>query len=307
MIERLILHAGTPKTGTTSLQLALQRCRTGLASHGIFVPPPTDPPTVELSGSPPLKPKHQFIVRCLRFEAGTQLRQQLAQALAPAPPEAHTAIFSTEGLYHHWWDFNEAAHAELAALTSVYRTEMWVWFRDPYSFFVSSYVQMLRNPVGMNPCYGRAWSPERMLDDPWFARQLDYAGFVRAAAGRLGSDALRLFPWRRRTVSDFFGALGRCDVGTEEPQEHRSPGALAVALLRQANAMAMERSARNRVVRWIAKVDAALGVASPRFDPGPATRQRLQALTAPGLAWLGREWGLCLEPALPGTARPGTR
>src|ERR1017187_7782343 len=38
LVERIILHAGTPKTGTTSLQIALERHRAQIACHGLLYP-----------------------------------------------------------------------------------------------------------------------------------------------------------------------------------------------------------------------------------------------------------------------------
>jgi hypothetical protein len=294
MVEQLVLHAGTPKTGTTSLQRALQQHRAALADRGFFIPPTTDQLVAAATGGAIAKPKHQFLVDALRDRTEKPLRTQLEAALAAAPSSAHTAILSSEGLYHHWWDFADASRAELAGFGRAYQLQLWVWFREPQGFFASSYVQMLKNPPGRVPCYGRDWSPEQMLDDPWFARRLDYAGFVGEAADCLGSGALRLFPWRHRTVHDFLAALGQPDLNVEEPTEHPTPGALGAAMLRALNRGALRGADRAAAVGRIVQLDASLGPASPRFDPGPAVRQRLDALTAPGLAWLRREWGLCL-------------
>jgi len=54
--RRLILHAGTPKTGTSSLQLHLGSNRELLAEKGIYYPPPSET----------RMPKHQQLVGILR-------------------------------------------------------------------------------------------------------------------------------------------------------------------------------------------------------------------------------------------------
>lgn len=295
MIERIVLHAGTPKTGTTSLQIALSTQRQILSRRGIFVPPTVEQEYPTPDGRMGVKPKHQFLVTAMMASDGQVLRVGLEDALRTAPPDAHTAVLSTEGLYHHWWDFTDAAKDSLRALTRTYRVEVWTWFRPPVEFFVSNYIQMLKNPITRVACYGRDWSPDRMLDDPWFAQRLDYAGFARDVSALLGPDALHLFSWRGRTVDDFFSHLGHPALGQSELREHATLGTVGVQMLRLVNARVVPNPTKAKALRLINQLDATLGPASPPFDPGPGARQRVEDLTQVGLEWLHRHHGLELR------------
>lgn len=297
MIERIILHAGTPKTGTTSLQRALYGLRDALSARGVFIPPTSVQHYPTPDGRMEEKPKHQWMVAALTAPAAGTFVAALEKAIAAAPAEAHTAILSTEGLYHHWWDFSDAGKAGLAEVAKRYRVELWVWFRPPLEFFTSSYVQMLKNPIGRVACYGKDLSPAELLDDPWFARRLDYADFLRRTGEILGRDALRPFAWKDRTVRDFLAALGHDDLAAEEPREHRTLGSVGVAMLRLVNARSVPNPVKEEAVRLISQVDAALGEASPEFELDAQTRSRVLDLSGPGLAWLRQEWGLDLGGA----------
>lgn len=295
MIERIILHGGTPKTGTTSLQIALHGLRDALGQRGIFVPPTSAQEYPTSDGRPGTKPKHQWMVGALMAPTADTFLDGLRRALEAAPADAHTAVLSTEGLYHHWWDFSEAGRAALTEISQRHRVELWVWFRPPLDFFRSSYVQMLKNPLGKVWCYGRDLSPRELLDDPWFARRLDYAGFMRDASEVLGKGAVRPFAWRNGTVEDFLSALGHDDLAGEELQEHATLGAVGVAMLRLVNARAVANPVKAEAVRLIGRIDAILGPDSPEFEIDADTLARIAALSSPGLAWLRQEWGLDLR------------
>lgn len=299
MIERIILHAGTPKTGTTSLQRVLFGLRETLGARGVYIPPTTVQQYPTSDGRMEAKPKHQWMVGALMAPTAETFRDGVRSALAAAPANTHTVVLSTEGLYHHWWDFSDAGKAGLAELSKRLRVELWVWFRPPLEFFRSSYVQMLKNPIGRVSCYGKDMSPDELLDDPWFARRLDYAGFVRETAGILGRDAVRPFVWKNSTVRDFLSALGHADLATEEPREHRTLGTVGVAMLRLVNARAVANPVKAEAVRLVSQLDTAMGDASPEFELDAATRARIAALSGPGLAWLRREWNVDL-----GTMQP---
>jgi hypothetical protein len=294
VIERIILHAGTPKTGTTSLQRALHGFREALGARGVFIPPTTVQQYPTPDGRLEAKPKHQWMVGALTAPTAEPFLVGARRALEAAQENAHTAILSTEGLYHHWWDFSDGGKAGLAEIAKRHRVELWVWFRSPLEFFKSSYVQMLKNPLGKVSCYGKDLSPAELLADPWFARRLDYAGFVREASEVLGRDAVRPFAWRNCTVRDFLSALGHGDLAAEEPREHPTLGTVGVAMLRLVNARVLANPVKAEAVRLISQIDAALGDASPEFDLDAESRARVVALSCPGLAWLRQEWDLDL-------------
>ena len=296
MIERIILHAGTPKTGTTSLQIALDRCRADLAGRGFLYPKAIETSYPRADGQLGTKPKHQWLVADLMADDDAAFFEHLGAAIAEASSGVHTLILSTEGLFHHWWDFSSTGRAALATLKRSFRVELWVWFRDPVEFFVSNYIQMLKNPRSPVVCYGQDWSTATMLDDPWFVRRLDYAGFVDEAGAVLGEDAVRAFVYRGRTVADFLAAAGLADIDIPEPREHSTLGQIGVDLLRVLNGRELSSEAKMAAVNAISRLDAELGACSEAFQLDAATIARVRTLAQPGLSRLRRERALELGP-----------
>ncbi len=288
------MHAGTPKTGTTSLQIALERHRALLACHGLLYPT-TMATTYSTSNGTGVKPKHQWLVGGLIAENPCGLRDHLAAALTEASSTTRTVIFSTEGIYHHWWDFSEAGRRELAALSRAYKVELWVWFRDPIRFFTSNYIQMLKNPRTDVTCYGRDWSPDDMLDDPWFVRQLDYKGFVQAVTATIGNGSVRPFVHRGTTVADFFATVGLPAPITPEPNEHATLGSFGVRVLRELNKLELGYETKISAAGLVHRLDVEVGNASQSFQIDPLTRARVLAFSRPSVEWLKGEYGLDLS------------
>jgi len=287
VIRRIILHAGTPKTGTTSLQLYLAAERELLLQHGILYP------RFGTTGDQ-FKPKHQWLVESLHSRFGGELHRKITEAVREADVSTHTLVLSSEGLFHHWQDFSTAGRRALAALARDFHVEIWVWFRDPISFVQSNYIQMLRNPLSRNVfCYGKDLSPEEMLKDPWFARQLDYMGFVSDAEQVVGNGAVRPFSYTGDTIRAFCDALGI--AGAQRPISRSNPafGALAVELLRILNRRDLGRD-KERAVKIIATLDAARTERQP-FTISPAVTRTIQDICLPGLRVLEAKFGLYLH------------
>ena len=135
--RRLILHGGTPKTGTSALQWCLDANRNVLAQRGFWYPPP----------SSRREPKHQELVAALLADDETRFAKTIESASRDAPAGVHTVILSAEGIFNHWWDYSVAAKGMLRCLADAFDFELCVWFRDPASFAAALYAQYLRNPV----------------------------------------------------------------------------------------------------------------------------------------------------------------
>ena len=294
MVERIILHAGTPKTGTTSLQIVLERHRDELASRGLFYPKTM---ATRYAGGEGIKPKHQWLVDDLTAVDAGVLRRHVDAALAEAPACAQTIVFSTEGLFNHWWDFSQAGRTELSVLAREYVVELWVWFRAPIGFFVSLYIQALKNPHAPIACYGQDWSPEEMLDDPWFARHLNYMRFVEEVTETLGEGAVRPYAYRGTTVADFFAAAGLPDFTAPEPKEHATLGKFGVEVLRLLNRLTSSSEAKMECVNLINRLDAELGASWRPFQLKAPVSARILSLSAPSVEWLKRKYAVDLTDA----------
>ncbi|MGV6852728.1 MAG: sulfotransferase family protein [bacterium] len=197
-IKRFILHAGTPKTGTTSLQFFLKEAQDKLKKKGIAYPH---------IFSETYAPKHQWMVPLLLNNKHDIFIEKLSSALTEAGT-AETIILSTEGIYNHWWDFPENSKALLAEVSQYFDFEVWVWFRPHFDFAKSFYLQNLKNPqIPLVQCYGKDLSLPNMLTDPWFRQHLDYIGFIEESKILFGKNAVRAFAFSGDTIKDICDAL----------------------------------------------------------------------------------------------------
>jgi len=167
---KLILHAGTPKTDTTSIQFFLNENRETLLGYGILY---------AQNDGLSIEPKHQWIVGLLQKNNFTSFLDKFEKVISSANEETHTIILSTEGIYNHWWDCSPETKYFLSMLSSHFDVNLWVYFRDPVSFSESLYRQYLKNPqMASIECYGKDLSLDEMMEDEWFKNHLDYVGFL---------------------------------------------------------------------------------------------------------------------------------
>jgi hypothetical protein len=170
---KLVIHAGTPKTGTTSIQTYLSKKQLKLRNKGILYPHNLE----KLHNK--AAPKHQWLEKNLVSTQITFLRENFENIIAQVKDDTHTIILSSEGVYNYWWDFPLESKEILKALDKIFDIHIWVWLREPTAFIESYYKQCIRNPqIWGNPCYGKDLSLSQMLNIEWFSRHLDYQGFV---------------------------------------------------------------------------------------------------------------------------------
>ena len=264
--RRLILHAGTPKTGTTALQWHLASNRERLAELGFWYPAPSRYTH---------EPKHQQLVNGLRSGDATAFREYIEESLCDMPEVTHTIIFTTEGIFNHWWDYTPKARGLLRDLAALFDFELCVWFREPEAFAAALYVQYIKNDRCedvMQNVYGQAIGCLEALKDPWFVRHLDYTGFFHEARHLFGADRVKAFVYTGDTVRDFKAHYG---IGAlpQAPQRHNATlNSLAVHLLRALNRAALKPERRARGVALIEAMDRMVGGWTGRF--GLTERER---------------------------------
>lgn len=227
----LIIHAGTPKTGTTSLQIYLDKKQHKLRGKGILYPHNLD----KLQN--PTAPKHQWFEKNLVTTHVTFFLENFKNIIAQVKPDTHTIILSSEGIYNSWWDFPEESKALLAAVSQLFDTQLWVWFREPLAFIESYYKQCIRNPqIESNPCYGKDLSFAEMLDIPWFAQHLDYQGFIGECQAVFGADNVFGFQYQGDLVQEVIDKLGLATPhDNPTPRLNQSLHSASIALLRTIN------------------------------------------------------------------------
>ena len=278
--RRLILHAGTPKTGTSSLQWYLADHRQALAAQGFWYPPP------EERG----EPKHQRLIALLMHEDESAFVEYCEASLRQMPDHVHSIIFTTEGLFNHWRDFSPQAKSRLRAFASIFDVSLCVWFREPESFAASLYVQYIKNPVPpgidmpQSGVYGRDITFEEAMDDEWFRLHLDYPGFYFEAEALFGSDSVQAFRWSGDTVKTFMQCYG-IDLPYINPPRHntslRKPG---IEIMRIANRYrnALSYSDQERITRIVDEIDSVIGDHGEAFEASEKGRELVGRYTARG-------------------------
>jgi len=93
---KLIIHAGTPKTGTTSLQTYLDKRQRKLRGKGILYPHNLE------KLQHPTAPKHQWFEKNLVTTHLTYFLENFKNIIAQVKEETHTIILSSEGIYNCW-------------------------------------------------------------------------------------------------------------------------------------------------------------------------------------------------------------
>jgi hypothetical protein len=228
---KLIIHAGTPKTGTTSLQTYLDKKQRKLRGLGILYPH-----NLEKSDNP-AAPKHQWFEKNLVTSHVENFLENFKNIIAQVKDDTHTIILSSEGIYNYWWDFPEKSKALLTALNTLFDIEVWVWFREPLAFIESYYKQCIRNPqVASNPCYGKDLSFADMLAIPWFSQHLNYQGFVTDCQNLFGQSKVLAFQYQDDVVQEVMQILGLATPhDNPTPRQNRSLNSASVKLLRTIN------------------------------------------------------------------------
>jgi hypothetical protein len=228
---KLIIHAGTPKTGTTSLQTYLDKKQGKLRGRGILYPH-----NIEKRQNP-TAPKHQWFEKNLVTTHVQHFLENFKNIISQVKNDTHTIILSSEGIYNYWWDFPEPSKAILGELSTLFDTELWVWFREPTDFIESYYKQCIRNPqIESNPCYGKDLSFAQMLDIEWFAQHLNYQGFVSECQDLFGKNKVSAFKYQSDVVQEVALKLGLATPhDNPTPRQNKSLNSASTALLRTIN------------------------------------------------------------------------
>ncbi len=228
---KLIIHAGTPKTGTTSLQTYLDKKQHKLRGKGILYPHNLE----KLQNTS--APKHQWFEKNLVSINLERFLENFKNIISQVKKDTHTIILSSEGIYNYWWDFPDASKEFLCALSKLFDTEVWVWFREPLVFIESYYKQCIRNPqVESNPCYGKDLSFAEMLNIEWFAQHLNYQGFVTECQALFGKSSVLVFKYQGDVVQEVIHKLGLATpYDNPTPRQNKSLNNASIKLLRTIN------------------------------------------------------------------------
>jgi len=228
---KLIIHVGTPKTGTTSIQNYLAKKQGKLRRKGILYP------HNHKNLHNPNAPKHQWFEKNLVTTHLEQFLENFKNIIAQVKEDTHTIILSSEGVYNYWWNFPSESKDVLKELAKHFDIEVWAWFREPLDFIEDYYKQCIRNPqVESNPCYGKDLSFAEMLDIKWFSQHLDYQGFVSECHTLFGKHNVSVFKYEGDVVQKVIKKLGlETPHDNPIPRQNKSLNSASIALLRTIN------------------------------------------------------------------------
>ena len=268
----MIVHVGTPKTGTTALQGFLSTHRSELKSRGILYP--------GTGLSLPGVPKHRWLAFALRDGDRASFDAHVAAVESECDERTRTVILSSEGVFNFWIDCAERAKRWFADLSDRYSVCFWLWLRDPADYCTSWYVQTARMPYDPHtPIWGHAKSPAAFLDDPWVAAHLDYRAIANDIESIFGPGSLYLFDYNGQTVAQACELLEISDLAVSEPRKNLSHMTFsAVELLHVTNAYSLAGNAKRIAIAAIDEIDATIGASAPAFALDYATRERARAL-----------------------------
>ncbi|MCP9884197.1 hypothetical protein KBY97_03510 [Synechococcus sp. ATX 2A4] len=248
--RRLVLHTGTTKTGSTSLQQYLFTNHAALKAQGILYP-------TSISTSD--QPKHQWLIECLARRNQAALTSACEELGTELDEQVHTVVLSTEGLYNHFYDYIHTAKEGLAQLCASIDVEVVVVFRNPFDFSLSSFKQGLINPPNSwSPYYGHTRSLEQLCSDPKWLQRLNFQDFVETWRQLVGKEGMRCFPYSKAILKTLCKHILDFDVSSEHqlPNANRSVGLLGVDLLHVLNRHQLPSDPRALAIEHVRSIDA---------------------------------------------------
>jgi hypothetical protein len=274
---KLIIHAGTPKTGTTSLQTYLDKKQRKLRGKGILYPHNLD----EIQNL--TAPKHQWFEKNLVTTNLQSLLANFKNIISQVKKDTHSIILSSEGIYNYWWDFPEESKNILGELSKLFDVEVWVWFREPLGFIESYYKQCIRNPqVEGNPCYGKDLSFTEMLNIEWFAQHLNYQGFVTECQTLFGENTVSAFKYQGDVVQEVIQKLGLATAhDNPTPRQNNSLNSASIKLLRTINHYDIKAKDKELLMPYLKEINGILGNYSNDSLIDEESRKRVLMVSRP--------------------------
>ena len=264
--RRMILHGGTSKTGTSSLQHCLGANRRTLAEEGWWYPPPS----ITTSD-----PKHQRLVELLRRADEEAFVEYIETALDDMPEHTHTIILTTEGIFNHWWDYPPKAKGILRHLAALFDFELCVWFRPPEDFALAYYIQNIVNPITEDApgnVYGKDIDFTTAMQDGWFRRHLDYLGFYYEAQELFGCGRVKALPYIGDTVRAFLDRYRIQRLSTNDCLHNVTMRSSGVEMMRIVNRFDLDEIAKWRVADLVLEIDGIIDERAERFRLSKAER-----------------------------------
>jgi hypothetical protein len=286
-----VLHIGTHKTGTTSIQMALAGHPEVLEKAGYIYP---------LAGRPYGLAAHHDLALCLRDSRRSNEKERLVAALLAEVRETpYDVILSSEEFIHALYHSPEAFVGFVTAITATCPlVTLVIYVRRQADFLMSNYIERLKYGLDM-PFAAYAL---RRLECDLDEFPLDYS-VILGAAERLANVrvAVRLYEAartrKRGVVEDFLGLLGIPSGALQDIARHNQRGSLHQGFLayHQNRTGRAPTFAERQVIARILP-DVPMTALRPAYSTRLAITQRL----APSNQDIAARYGLaCLAEAEP--------
>jgi len=252
---RLILHIGTMKTGTTSIQQVFDVRRADMLAQGAYYPQSPGTRAHELltyaatNGERGPRPDDPFWRGIDRTERLARFREEFAAEMAAIPPHVNRVVISDER-----FSFYLRTPAHLAALHAMLRPhfdniEVVAYLRRQDSFLASRYAEQLR--------VGAVGEPDHKRDNAERMQDYDYRRLLEDWAAVFGAAAIKPRIYERGahktfdSVSDFMASCGIDLVVNPGDTGARSNPSMNLAgqqVLREVGSMLQKKTGARSVV-----------------------------------------------------------
>ncbi|MFC5528997.1 hypothetical protein [Cohnella yongneupensis] len=284
---KLLIHAGTPKTGTTTFQQSMFAHRDRLLKEGILYP--------DLDIAPGMMKKHQWLVQHLLEEDRASFRSKFDELSdMSVKSRATLVVLSTEGIFNHWSNYSAIARGMLSDLANLFDVSVWCVFREPLAFALSRYGQVVKNPpTKYTPENGTSLSMEDIIQYPSFRKRLDYANFIYGIESLFGKESIVVTQYESADILvQARSILGVSDTTLPDvPRMNESLSPLGVDLVRRMNSVQLPE-AREELLAKIAYIDKLLGSTSYPQTVSAEFRRQIKALSAPSEKLLAERFGI---------------
>lgn len=197
--RQLLLHVGSPKTGTSAIQFSLYSAREYLRSRGILYPEGLIQSAED--------PKHQSFFGAIQSANSAKLAASLVKLQSELTDSLHTVVLSSEGFYHHMHEFRKGSWRLIEELGRRYSVRVIVYLRPQAPYLESIYRQYLKNPRGINAEFGSSMTIQELMAHPRIKQNLDYYDSIRQWAAVLGEDHILVRRYVSDIVDDFLSLL----------------------------------------------------------------------------------------------------
>jgi len=284
--RELILHAGTPKTGTTSLQHWLFKNRNVLLEKGILYP------SNVLSRQ---EPKHQWLTEAHHTEKreviATQSQLINDEIMSSRGFQIRAILLSTEGLSNHFFDLIQPNRSSWLKVANALPVRVIITLRNPLQYALSRYRQNLINPPSSNPYHATQLSLDELCTDRSWLRALDYQQIISFWNEVVGEESLTCLPYKLNIINDFLRFGLNLDTLASDSNQERSNvsvEAAGVRLIRELNKMNLSGEERKHAIQHIRAAEACVDARKHPFEHSHFSHQvvvsyckyRLPALVA---------------------------